>query len=269
MMVLDQVTYERGGRAVVRDVCHAFTPGRVTALLGANGAGKSSLVRLLSGEARPHAGRVRWRERCLTTCPVAELARCRAVVSQFVPSPFAFRAIDLVLLGRLPHNRHPDAHDLAIATRALEQVGLVGFGERSIDTLSGGERQRVHVARALAQLHEARRNGQGILLLDEPTAHLDLVHQQRILQIAREVAAEGVAVLVVLHDVNLAAAYADEVMLMRDGRLLAVGAVAMVMTCPLLREALLIDLTRVNPEGGRPVFVPTPDALPPEPETRP
>ena len=258
MMALEQVTYERGGRAVVRDLCHAVPLGRVTALLGANGAGKSSVVRLMSGEARPQSGRVRWRKRCLTECPLGDLARCRAVVSQSIPSSFAFRVIDVVMLGRLPHARHPGSRDVAIAGAALDSVGLSAFSERTVDTLSGGERQRVHFARALAQLHEARKMGCGILLLDEPTAHLDLVHQQRVLQLARQVAVEGLSVVVVLHDVNLAAMYADEVMLMRDGCLRAVGSVDMVMTCPLLRDALDVDLIRVNHFGGRPLFVPMP-----------
>ena len=258
MIALDQVNVLRGGRTLVRDLSHDLEPGHMTVLLGANGAGKSTLIRLLSGEWKPADGRVVWEGENLNTRKPADLARRRAVVGQTPPQIFSFRVLDVVLLGRLPHTRYPDHHDLDIALEALELVGMSGMTERSVDTLSGGERQRVHFARAIAQLHEARRAGRGVLLLDEPTANLDLVHQQRVLELARRFAAEGLSVLAVLHDVNLAASFADRVMLMHEGRLLAAGSVALVLTCPLLREALHIDLEQVQHRSGRPVFIPSP-----------
>jgi iron complex transport system ATP-binding protein len=257
MIALDHVNVQRGGRDLVRDLSHELKPGCVTVLLGANGAGKSTLIRLLSGEWQPAHGRVMWEGANLNTHRPADLARRRAVVGQTPPHIFSFRVLDVVLLGRLPHTRYPDAHDLDVALEALDLVGMAGMTERSVDTLSGGERQRVHFARAIAQLHEARRAGRGVLLLDEPTAHLDLVHQQRVLELARRFAAEGLSVLSVLHDVNLAASFADQIMLLHNGRLLAAGSVALVLTCPLLREALQIDLERVQHHSGRPVFIPS------------
>jgi iron complex transport system ATP-binding protein len=257
MIALEDVVVRRGGRTLINGISHAFAPGRITALLGANGAGKSTLVRLLGGIWQPDRGQVTWNGRDLRAVAPRHLARHRAVVGQHPSSGFAFRAIDLVLLGRIPHVRHPGRNDEAIAFRALDQVGLGALADRDVTTLSGGERQRVHLARALAQLEEARQAGHGVLILDEPTAHLDLAHQQLALRLARSVAADGVAVFVVLHDVNLAATHADQVLLLRAGRLLASGTPDCALTCPLLCETLQVQLACIHRPDGRPVFVPT------------
>lgn len=257
MIALDNVSFERSGRFLVRDVSCALRPGAVTVLLGANGAGKTSLVRLMSGEWQPSRGQVVWAGEPLARQDRAALARCRAVVSQHTSSSFSFRALDLVLLGRLPHARFPRLADVAIAHEALEQAGVRDFAERKVDTLSGGERQRIHLARALAQLHEARAAGSGMLLLDEPTAHLDLAHQQRTLDLARRLAGDGLTVLAVLHDINLAAAYADEAVLMKDGRLLACGPATSVLSREWLRTTLGVELEEVPRAGGRAVFIAT------------
>lgn len=256
MIALDHVSFERGGRTLVREVTHVLRPGAVTVLLGANGAGKTTLVRLMSGEWNPSDGQILWDGAPLSRHARADLARRRAVVSQHTSTPFSFRALDLVLLGRLPHARFPSVADLAIARDAMELAGVGEFIDRKVDTLSGGERQRVHLARALAQLHEARSSSSGVLLLDEPTAHLDLAHQQRTLDLARRLAGEGLTVLAVLHDVNLAAAYADEALLMKNGHLLAGGSASAVLSRELLRDALNVELEEVPRAGGRAVFIP-------------
>lgn len=258
MITLEQAAVERGGRALVRGADLVLQPGALTVILGANGAGKTSLVRLLSGEWQPTAGRVLWDGRPLAGVDRTALARRRAVVSQHPAHEFPFRAIELVLLGRLPHARHPDASDYAVAQEAMEQAGIASHAGRRVDTLSGGERQRVHLARALAQLHEARRARSGVLLLDEPTAHLDLAHQERALTLARRLAREGLAVAAVLHDINLAAQYADQAVLMQAGRVLASGAARHVMTRALLGEALGLSLAETTGAEGLPVFFPSP-----------
>lgn len=258
MITLEQATVERGGRALVCGVDLVLQPGALMVILGANGAGKTSLVRLLSGEWRPTGGRVLWEGRPLADEDRTALARRRAVVSQHPGHDFPFRAIDLVLLGRLPHARHPDASDYAVAQGALEQAGIASHAARRMDTLSGGERQRVHLARALAQLHEARRARKGVLLLDEPTAHLDLAHQERALALARGLAREGLAVAAVLHDVNLASLYADRAVLMKDGRVLAAGEARCVLTRTLLGETLGLSLAEATGALGHPIFFPAP-----------
>lgn len=256
MIALDHVTVERGANALLRDATLAVEPGAFTAILGANGAGKTSLVRVMSGEWTPTRGAVTWAGRPMAEEDRALIARRRAVVSQHTPVTFPFRAMELVLLGRLPHARYPADSDIAVATAAMEQAGIASHARRRVDTLSGGERQRVYVARAIAQLHEARRVGAGLLLLDEPTAHLDLAHQERTLGIARTLAGEGLTVVAVLHDVNLAAAYADRIVLMKHGRLLAVGTPSDVLTPALLREALGVSLDEIRRPGAPSVFVP-------------
>ncbi len=269
MIALEQASLSRSGRHLLSDVTHALAPGRVTVLLGANGAGKTSLVRLLSGEWTPTAGRALWDGVPLARLPRETLARHRAVVSQHAPLAFPFRVEEVVLLGRLPHAQHPSRSDLDIAREALDLVGLSAFAARAYDTLSGGERQRVHLARALAQLHEARQRHSGVLLLDEPTAHLDLAQQQRALALARRLAGEGLAVLAVLHDLNLAAACADEVLLLCGGHLMAAGAPSGVLTCALLQAAFGVSVEVVRRPEGRPVFAPVSPVHPPSKEEMP
>ena len=257
MISLDQVTCRRGGRAVVREATTLFARSEVTAVLGANGAGKSSLLRLASGEWTPHTGHVRWDVTPLARLERSELARRRAVVSQVLPAAFPCRVLDLVLLGRLPHRTTSRRTDTETSLRALDEVGLAGLAARSVETLSGGEHARVHLARALAQLSEARTAGDGALLLDEPTASLYPAPQHRILELARAIAGDGLAVIVVLHDVNLAAAYADRVILMREGGIAAVGTVRDALTPAALREVYSLDFTPVPTPSGTLFFVPT------------
>lgn len=256
MIAFDRVSVRRGGREVVSDVSFTLSAGEVTVLLGANGAGKSSVVRLLSGEWMPSEGAIVWGGRPLSDFSRERLARERAVVSQHGAAAFPLRVFDLVQLGRLPHAKRFGADDRRVVWEALEEVGVAAFASSSVETLSGGERQRVHLARALVQLHEARRARSGVLLLDEPTSHLDLAHQQNVLRIARRLAAGGMAVLAVLHDLNLAAAVADRVLLMKRGRLLAAGTANAVLSPSLLREALEVEIEAVGRAPGRMVFVP-------------
>lgn len=212
-----------GEREVLRDVNLALTPGRFVAVLGPNGAGKSSLIKILSGVLRPHAGEVRASGVPLHHWDRNALARRRAVLSQETLLTFNFRALEVVLMGRQPHHHGREARrDFTIAVEALHAVGAGTLAERHYLTLSGGEKQRVHLARALAQIWEPPDDGQPkrarCLLLDEPVNNLDLQHQHSSLRIAKRLCAEGVTVLAVLHDLNLAFEYADEWVLLAPGR---------------------------------------------------
>ncbi|WP_371810198.1 heme ABC transporter ATP-binding protein [Deinococcus sp. JMULE3] len=209
------LTHTVQGRQLLRDVHLTLRRGELLAVLGRNGAGKSTLLRHLTGEL----GR-----RGVTVLggpahrPGTDLARHRAALPQHTPAPFAFSVLDIVLLGRIPHGPRDTPHDRDVARACLDRVGLRGAEGRDIQTLSGGEQQRVHLARTLAQLHGTP--GDRVLLLDEPTASLDLAHQHATLRLARDLGAEGVGVLAVLHDLNLAAQYADRVLLLADGQVL-------------------------------------------------
>jgi iron complex transport system ATP-binding protein len=212
------VTYRASARSIVDGVSLAVEPGCLLAMLGPNGAGKSTLLKLLAGDLRPTAGEALLDGRQLRTYTPAELARRRAVLPQSTLLSFSFSSLDVALMGRYPHlgPGGETAHDIAVARAALARADALDLADRRYLTLSGGEQQRVNLARVLAQETP-------ILLLDEPTAHLDPRHQSAALRVARELAASGCAVLAVLHDVNLAAAHADRVALLADSRLVAVG----------------------------------------------
>ncbi len=222
-----------GGRDLLRDVSIEVAAGEVLALVGPNGAGKSTLLRALAGEIRAREGQV-----CCDGIPIAGwepllLARRRAVVSQHAALAFPMRAAEVVALGRLPWHGTPQAaQDDAATAAALGAAGVAALARQVYATLSGGERQRVQVARALAQLHGAPQPA--ALLLDEPTASLDARHRVELLGLLRRLAAQGFAVLVVLHDLNEAAFVADRVAVLAETRLAALGA-----TREVLRPALL------------------------------
>lgn len=236
---LSAIRLERGGRVVLDDVSLDFAAGEVTAIVGPNGAGKSSLLSVASSELVPTRGQVSLAGRVLSRWSPGELATKRAVLPQASTLSFAFTVDEVVRLGRLPHLSSKRTDD-RIARAALAKVGLEGFGARSYLELSGGERQRVQLARVLAQVWEPAAHR--VLLLDEPTASLDLVHQHTTLGVAREMAAEGVAVAVVLHDLNLAAQYADRIALMSRRGLRAVGSPEAVLRPPILEPVFSIHV---------------------------
>ncbi len=215
-------THPGAARAAVEDVDVRVEPGRLTAVLGPNGAGKSTLLRLLSGALLPDAGGVSLAGRALTTFTDQARARLIAVVPQSESSPFPVHVRDLVAMGRYPHLgpwQRSGEDDRRVVDRVLRRCGALEFADRLLDSLSGGERQRVRIARALAQ--EAP-----ILLLDEPTAGLDLRYRMQVFELVVELCGEGLAVLLVTHDLNLASRYAHEVILLNEGQRVKHGAPA-------------------------------------------
>jgi len=215
-----------GAAPVLRGIDLELSGGGVVAILGPNGAGKSTLLRVLAGLLAPSAGEVRLDGTTLSTLSRAAIARRIAVVPQSFELLFPFTVREIVALGRTAHLGwlgSPSATDRAAVDRALAELDLDSFAERRIDTLSGGERQRAVLAMALAQEAD-------VLLLDEPTVHLDPAHQRGTLLLIRELArARTLAVAAVLHDLNLAAALADRVVLLQDGRTVAEGSAAEVL----------------------------------------
>jgi iron complex transport system ATP-binding protein len=235
MIAAEGATVRAGHRLLLDRVSLDLSPGEVLAVVGPNGAGKSTLLRLLTGERRPDAGSVTMEGRSLSSWHPAALARRRAVVSQHVALSFPMTAGAVVALGRLPWHATPDAaRDRAAVAAALAAAGIAHLAGRSHATLSGGERQRVHLARALAQLDGAARPA--ALLLDEPTASLDVRHAAGLLHELRRLAAQGLAVMVVLHDLNEAAFVADRVAILAHGRCVAQGPKAAVLRPGLLAE---------------------------------
>jgi iron complex transport system ATP-binding protein len=260
MLEACSASYETNGRRLVDDIDLTLPCGKLVALVGPNGAGKSTLLRLFAGEIAVTGGSVTIDGREIRHVGTAELARRRAVVPQATALAFPFTVLEVVLMGaRVPGFEIAEPRAVNTALAAVEAVGLAGFEHRLFTQLSGGERQRTAIARALCQLAAAYHPGAATtaLLLDEPTASLDFAHQSIVLGEARRQADLGRAVLIVLHDLNLAAAYADEIVLMSAGRIAACGKAAHV-----LRDDLLSDVygcpvrTNTAPVDGRPFILP-------------
>jgi iron complex transport system ATP-binding protein len=229
--------------AVQRDAC--------TAVLGPNGSGKSTLLRVLLGVIKPATGTVRYDGKGLAEWSRGEMARSIGVVPQGEVAPFPMTARELVGMGRYPYLgpwRREGVEDIAAIERAMARCDVVQFAGRMIDTLSGGERQRVRIARALAQEPAA-------LVLDEPTASLDLKHEMAIAELVRSLATAGTTVLFVTHNLSLAARYADRVVLMDEGRLVADGVTAEVMTAERLDAVFGWPVELVRTAGGAPSVV--------------
>lgn len=224
--------YQGAPRPAVDAVTLDVPAGAFTAVLGPNGSGKSTLLRLLLGVARPGSGEVSFEGRAVADWPRAELARAVGVVPQQEEMPFPLSVRELVAMGRYPHLgpwRAEGAPDRAAIAAALARCDVADLAARPVSTLSGGERQRARIARALAQQPRA-------LALDEPTMALDIRHEMAIFELLRELVGEGVTVLVVTHNLNLAARYADHVVLLHGGRVAAAGSGADVFRRELLER---------------------------------
>ncbi len=231
--------------AILHDISFTLAAGEVLAICGANGAGKSSLLRLLYRHQAPLSGSVLVEGRDLWLTPARQAAQTVAAVLQEQPTDFALTTRDIVALGRLPHRQGmgPGARDTAITEAALMRMDLSHLADRRFGTLSGGERQRVMVARALAQ--EPR-----ILVLDEPTNHLDIRHQLELLRLLRGL---GLAVVCTLHDLTLAAEFADRILILDQGRVIADAPPDEALTEATIARAFQV-LPRIDRTGSAPRF---------------
>ena len=247
------VSYPRAARHAVNGVSFVAASGKLTALAGPNGSGKSSIVRALLGRADVVRGSVAVAGSDVRTLPLTELARRVAVVPQREETAFPTRVREYVALGRYPHlglwRAATMADDIAISD-ALEQAGVTALVDRDTDALSGGEWQRVRIARALAQKTPA-------LVLDEPTTFLDVAHEMAIFELLSSLARSGLAVLLVSHQLNLVARFADTIVLLNEGRIARSGAPTDVMKADLLESIYgwPVVVTR-DPAIGAPVLVP-------------
>ncbi|WP_244970936.1 heme ABC transporter ATP-binding protein [Gordonia jinghuaiqii] len=238
-----------GGREVVRGVSLEVHPGELVALVGPNGCGKSTLLSVLSGTRAPRSGRVHIDGRDAATTPMRELARHRSLVTQQNRVDTPFTVAEVVAMGRYPWLRTPRAVDSPAAIAdAMKICELRDIADRPFAQLSGGQQARVSLARALAQ-------DTPVMMLDEPTAALDIHHQEQVLDVLRLHRDAGNAVLLVVHDLTLAAAYADRVAVMKDGELLAIGPTSEVMTVDLLTRTYDHPVEVID-HSGRKVILP-------------
>jgi iron complex transport system ATP-binding protein len=250
-----EVSFAVGARKLVDGVSLTLVPGQVHALLGPNGAGKSTLLKLLAGDLQPAAGGVELNGKPLMAWAARDRARLRAVLPQQDSLRFGFTVEEVVALGRLPCATHAPAREAEIVREALAATDATHLAGRLYPTLSGGERARVQFARVMAQLWEKHDLGDRFLLLDEPTASLDLSHQHACLKMVRCFAAGGVGVLVVVHDPNLAMSYADEVTLVGAGKRVATGDPVATLTADNLGALYGVPVHVHRPaEGERPVL---------------
>lgn len=251
-LVIDAMTVRAGAATLVDGVSLAARPGRVTGLIGPNGAGKSTLMRAALGLTPMEAGRVTFDGMDLIAMPRRTRAQLSALVEQTGATEAQLTAREVVALGRIPYQSvwqsDVSPADNAVVSEALQAVAMDGLANRNYQTLSGGEQQRLHIARALAQVPR-------LLVLDEPTNHLDVHAQLAILSLLRTRAAAGATVLLALHDLNLAAAFCDELVVMDRGRLIAEGVPGQVLTPALLRAVYQVEATLlVHPKTGRPMI---------------
>lgn len=246
------VTIRIGGETLLDGIDFEVAPGEVVGLIGRNGAGKTTLLRTASATLTPASGRVLLGKLPVARMPRRELAQQVALVPQDIHVPFPFRVGELVLMGRAPHQPLlglESEHDVELARAALERLGIEHLADRDITTLSGGERQLVLFARALVQ-------DPAVLLLDEPTAFLDLKHRVEVLREVRSFARSGRAALVVSHDLSLAARSCDRLVLLGQGGVVDEGLPERVLTPANLRLAFEIDAQTFLGPDDRLVVVP-------------
>ncbi len=256
MIEARNVHYSVGTAKLIDDVSFEVHPGEFLAIIGANGAGKSTLLKLLCKEIPATRGHIHIRQRPIASYRLDELAKFRAVLAQANTLSISFRVYDLVMMGRYPHFDHrPTARDVEIVQAVMDETGIATFANRDYNTLSGGEQQRVQLARVIAQVHD---QPEGLLLLDEPTNGLDLLYQQQILALARNLANKGYCVVSILHDINFASRYADQVLILEKGRRIAFGKPRNVITPETIKQAFQIQVRLLHDdEFDCPLVVPS------------
>lgn len=244
MLQADHVHVRIHSKTLLGGVSLEVIPGEVLAIVGPNGAGKSTLLKVLSDEMPPSQGQVWLNKRKLDDCPAREQAQLRAILPQSSRLGFPFRVEEVVLMGRSPYRHsHTYRDNLEAAQQAIHMAQVDHLQGRLFTTLSGGEQQRVQLARVLAQLWNPQSSAARYLLLDEPTSALDLSHQHHVLGLAHHLAQTwNLGVLAVLHDLNLAALYADRVAILADGKLQTCGTPAEVLRPQHIQQAFAVHV---------------------------
>lgn len=243
-LTIDNVSVKLGGKQILSEVAAHCPAGAVTVLIGPNGAGKSTLLAVAAGERKPLTGSVTIGQDRLADLSVKQLAQRRAVMPQETIVAFPFTVREVVTMGRIALTSRSD--DDAVM-QALTLAGITEFADRTVDTLSGGEHQRVAFARVIAQAMPV--GSDSVILLDEPTAAMDIAHAEATLTLARDLAHRGAAVVMVLHDLDAAAAYADQLILLHHGRIYRAGTVAEVCTAEQLSEVYGTAIEVVDHDG--------------------
>jgi len=253
MLTATDITFRAGDRVLLDSISATFGPGRLHLIIGPNGAGKSTFVRVLARLLEPHRGSVRYGNGDARAWSERELARHRAVLSQAIEVAFPIPVSELVMMGRYPHFRgRPSAMDDQVCNEVMRYFDVTDLAERSYSTLSGGEQQRVNFARVLAQIWRPLEGAYRYLFLDEPLTFLDIRHQIDFMKKVREFALQSdVVVIGVVHDLNLAARFADRLLLLNEGRILADGDLRDVLTVEHIQAAFQVTPLLVTDAASR------------------
>lgn len=232
MISTSNLCVELGSKRILNQLDIEFESGKINLILGANGAGKSTLIHALSGQILPKHGEIFYADKRLSSLSTLALAQCRAVLSQNTVLAFPLKVREVVNMGRYPHfATKPNAYDKQACQEAMELFDVLQFAERNYLELSGGEKQRVQFARVLAQIWLPPKNGKRYLFLDEPLTFLDVQFQYQFMQQLKKLAEDDNLTLVgVVHDLNLAVQFADDITLLHAGKILAKGKPKMVLT---------------------------------------
>ena len=257
MLKADNISFEVDNKTLLHDTSLTFEPNCFHVIMGANGAGKSTILKLLAGSQHCSGGTVFLHDKKLGHFTTKELATQRAVLSQHYSITFPMTAGDIVMMGRYPYfSSTPSPLDFSICREAMKLMEAGDLFERDYGTLSGGEAQKIHMARVLAQIWEAGRGREKILFLDEPVSHLDVKYQHQILKVAKEFCSKQVTVIAILHDINLTLTYADRILFMKQGTILYETKKAGEVTTTMIKDIFDIDATIIEQGNGvRPVVV--------------
>ena len=253
----NQLSINAWGVRLLHPVSIKVNAGDLLAIIGPNGAGKTTLLNALAGyrrEKQEVSGTITVGERPYDQWPLAERARCIAVLPQLSFLNFPYTVMEVIQLGRMPHNTGKKV-DEVIVNQTLEALDIDHLKARLYTQLSGGERQRVQLARVMAQIWRTEDASQRLLLLDEPTSSLDLGHQQQLMAVLKQFAQQGVAIVMIAHDVNLVARYADQLLALNGGEVIAQGCPKSVINPVLMKTLYQADMEMlIDPLSSTPIM---------------
>ena len=253
MLRVSNISYNAGGKQILDGISMSFTPGKITMILGPNGSGKTSLLKICSGETRNYDGTVTFDDQPLSSISNAKLATFRAVLSQQPHLQFPLSVEEVIMMGRYPFFEFsPSNYDQKICSETIDLLQINSFRKRNYLTLSGGEKQRVQFARVLTQIWKTKQDTR-YLLLDEPLNSLDIRYQQEFLITARNLLNPKTVIVAIIHDINLAIRYGDEFIFMKDGKIVESGATNII-TPSLIREVFQVN-AEITMNSGKPFII--------------
>ena len=257
MLRTENISFSVGKKQILKNVSATFLPGEFNMILGPNGSGKSSFLKIFSGEINKFQGTVLYDDKKIKDLRKEELAKKRAVMSQQADLGFPLLVEEVVMMGRYPHfTFNPNKKDITICNEVIERMNLTEFTKRNYLTLSGGEKQRVQYARVLAQVWEKPTDGYRYLFLDEPLNSLDISYQHEFLQSAVELMKDHTVLIAVMHDINLAAHYADTLFFLKEGEMVVHGRPKDILTENIIEQVFNIKTSVIeNPITGKPLVV--------------